>query len=330
MNEIEKKEATEQLAMSERFTAKVLKEFGENVAGPAVVTDLHRSLIQGYFIAIDRALAVAEENRVRKNAKNTDPKFNNDLPVVWANVNLTDLAIDLMHYAKLGLDMQGDNMLFAIPYKNNKRNLYDVVLMEGYNGIRLIAEKYAVETPKNVVVEVVYSTDVFKPCKKDRTHPVESYEFEIANPFDRGEIVGGFAYLEFDDPAKNRLIMMSMHDINKRKPASASPEFWGGTKTVWENGKKTEVQMEGWLDEMVRKTLIREAYSSKYLPRDPYKVDEVYRTIQAREYEYAKIAADAEIKELANTVDINPDTGEVDAPIVIDVASAAAKSTPDF
>jgi uncharacterized protein (DUF1501 family) len=81
---------------------------------------------------------------------------------------------------------------------------------------------------------------------------------------------------------------------------------------------------------MVRKTLIREAYSAKYLPRDPYKVDEIYRTIQAREYEYAKIAADAEIKELANTVDINPDTGEVDAPIVIDVASAAAKSTPDF
>jgi recombination protein RecT len=120
MNDIEKKEATEQLAMSERFTAKVLKEFGENVAGPSVVTDLHRSLIQGYFIAIDRALAVAEENRVRKNEKNTDPKFNNDLPVVWANVNLTDLAIDLMHYAKLGLDMQGDNILFAIPYKNNK------------------------------------------------------------------------------------------------------------------------------------------------------------------------------------------------------------------
>lgn len=322
----------EMLAASERFTGEVMRQFGSNVSGPLAVTEFQKSLIQGYFVAIDRALAVAEENRVRKNKNNTNHDYDNALPVTWNNVNLTDLAIDLMHYARLGLDMQGDNVLFAIPYKNNKRNLYDVVLMEGYNGVRLIAEKYAVEVPCNVVVEVVYSSDRFQPFKKDRTHQIESYEFEITSPFDRGKIVGGFAYLEFTDPVKNKLIVMSMHDINKRKPSAASPEFWGGKKTVWENGKRQEVEVDGWLDEMVRKTIIREAFSAKHLPRDPFKVDEVYRSIQSREYEYAKIAAEAEIKELANTIEIDPDTGAVGDTITVDLGKAAqaADENPDF
>ena len=328
----ENNQSTEMLAVSERFTSQILKEFGGNVAGACPVTEHQRALIQGYFIAIDRALAVAEQNRINKNKNNTNHDYDNTLPVVWNNVNLTDLAIDLMHYAKLGLDMQEENMLFAVPYKNNKRGLYDVVLMEGYNGIRLIAERYAIEKPKNMAVEVVYSTDKFRVFKKDASHRTEGYEFEITDPFARGNIVGGFAFMEFDDPAKNRVIVMSMNDIKKRKPTNASPEFWGGKKSVWENGKKTEVELEGWLDEMVRKTIIREAYSAKHLPRDPQKVDDAYRRMQARELEYARIAAADEIKQMANTIDVNPDTGEVEAPIVLNLGEAAkaAAENPDF
>ena len=325
-------ENKDMLAVSERFTAQILKEFNGSVAGDVSVTDHHRSLIQGYFIAIDRALAVAEENRIKKNKKNNDHSYDNNLPVVWNNVNLTDLAIDLMHYAKLGLDMQEDNMLFAIPYKNSKRNLYDVVLMEGYNGIRLLAERYAVDRPRNVVVEVVYSTDKFRAVKKDLSHKYEGYEFEIANPFARGEIVGGFAFLEFYDPVKNKLITMSIAEINKRKPTNANPEFWGGKKTVWENGQRTEIELDGWQDEMVRKTIIREAYGKKHLPRDPQKVDDAYRHIQMREFEYAQIAAAEEIKQLANTVDVDPATGEISEPIVVDLGKAnpPEAENPDF
>lgn len=53
---------TESLSNSEAFTNKVLKEFGSNVAGSIQVTDYQRQLIQGYFIATDRALKMAEEN----------------------------------------------------------------------------------------------------------------------------------------------------------------------------------------------------------------------------------------------------------------------------
>lgn len=325
--------AGEQLAVSEKFTNKVLKEFGGSVAGAMQVTDYQRTLIQGYFIAIDRALKAAEEERLRKNAGNSDHKYDNDLPVNWNTVNLNDLALDLVHYARMGLDMMQDNMLFPIPYRNNKRNWYDINLMEGYNGIRYIAEKYAVEVPTAVTVEVVYSTDGFRPVKKGRDNRVENYEFEITNPFDRGEIVGGFAYLEFTDPSKNELIIMSMKDIEKRKPAYASANFWGGEATEWDHGKKVKVQKEGWLYEMVRKTIIREAYSAKHLPRDPKKIDDAYQYAKFREARYAEIEAQAEIDANANTTLIGgaapaslPEPTEREIPC--DTDSVGAKKQP--
>lgn len=295
-------QTVEQLTMSERFTNKVLQEFGGNVAGALQVTDYQRTLIQGYFIVIDRALKAAEEERVRKNAANKNHDYDNNLPISWKTVNLNDLALDLVHYARMGLDMMQENMLFPIPYKNNKRNWYDVNLMEGYNGIRYIAEKYAVEVPTAVTIEVVYSTDTFKPIKKGKDSRIENYEFKINNAFDRGEIIGGFAYLEFTDPTKNELIIMSMKDIKKRKPKYASANFWGGVQKVWENGKQVETECEGWLDEMVRKTIIREAYSAKHLPRDPKKVDDNYQYMKMREARYAEIEAQTEISANANAI----------------------------
>lgn len=302
---IEKKEQS----WGERFTNMVLKEFKGGV-GQLEITDAQRSLIQGYFISIDRALKTAEEERQRKNSNNKNHEYDNNLPVTWATVNTTALALDLVHYAKIGLDMGLDNMLFPIPYRNNKTGQYDITLMEGYNGKRYIGEKYALDKPVSVTVEVVYSTDHFKPIKKDANHE-EGYEFEVTNPFDRGEIVGGFAYLAFEDKSKNKLVVMSRAEIEKRKPQYASANFWGGKQKVWENGKQVEVESEGWYPEMVRKTLIREAYSAKYLPRDPQKIDDSYRAAKARELEYAKIEADAEIAENGNKIYVDPSAVEV-------------------
>lgn len=299
--------------VSEKFTAKVLREFGSTVSGAMEVTDFQKRLIQGYFIVIDRALKNAEEERVRKNGSNRDHKYDNNLPVVWQNVNLNDLALDLVHYARLGLDMQQDNMLFPVPYKNNKKNCYDVTLTEGYNGKRYIALKYALDIPVGETIELVYSTDTFVPHMRDSAHPTATYEFQINNPFDRGEIVGGFGYLEFADPAKNELIIMPLKAILKRRPEHASANFWGGTQKVWENGKQVEKESEGWFEEMCRKTLIREVYSAKHLPRDPQKIDDTYQLLKAREARYAEIQAQAEIDAEANAILIDTDTAPTPA-----------------
>ena len=299
-NESQAVQKTDSFNMSERFTQKVLKEFGSNVAGALQVSDYQRQLIQGYFIGIDRSLKIAEEGRLRKNENNKDHKYDNSLAVSWANINLNDLALDVVHYARMGLDMMQKNNLFPIPYKNNKTQKYDVNLMPGYNGIRYMAEKYAVEKPGAVTIELVYTTDIFQPIKKSATNPFDSYEFLIKEPFNRGDIVGGFGYVEYPDKSKNKLIIMSRDEIEKRKPAYAAAEFWGGTVKVWEGGKQVEKDSDGWLAEMCKKTLVREVFSAKNMPVDPKKIDDAYQYMKMREARYAELEASAEIDENAN------------------------------
>ena len=324
---------------SERFTATVMRQFGSTVGLPQV-TDYQRQLVQGYFIAIDRALKAAEEERLRKNNNNRDHKYDNDLPVTWANVNLTDLALDVVHYARMGLDMMQDNHLFPIPYKNSKTRKYDLTLMPGYNGIQYIAEKYALEKPAAVTIELVYSTDTFKPIKKTAGVQVEAYEFAINNPFARGEVVGGFGYIEYTDPLKNKLVIMTLKDILKRKPQYASPNFWGGKQKVWEGGKQVEKETEGWFEEMCLKTLKREVYSAKHIPRDPKKVDDNYQYMKMQEARIADLQAQAEIDAYANgdVIDTTPELPPAapeslppapDAPAGYKVDQATGELVPD-
>jgi recombination protein RecT len=304
-NELAKTPASAPASASKRFTEKVLREFA--VTAPQGVMDLNdhqRRIIQGYFIVIDRNLKAAEEERLRKNASNSEERYNNNVPCDWQHVNMTDLALDAVHYARMGLDMQEKNHLFPIPYLNKKGGFYDITFMVGYSGKQYITEMYAIVLPKSVTIEVVYSTDVFKPLKKSKSNPVESYEFDITNAFDRGDIIGGFGYIEYDEPSKNTLIIMSLNDIMKRKPPYASARFWGGKSSEWKNGKKVEVELDGWLDEMCRKTLVREVFSGKYIPLDPGKIDDNYQYLREREVVYAEAEVAQDALENANRTPI--------------------------
>lgn len=294
-----------ELNFSERFTNKVVAEFGSK-AGVLRISDYQRSLVQGYFVGINRALEKAEEERIRKNESNRDHKYDNDLPINWNNVNMQDLALDVVHYARIGLDMMQENHISPIPYRNKKTGKYDITLMPGYNGIRYIAENYALVKPKSVTIDLVYSTDVFKPIKKSISHPIEAYEFEITNPFDRGEIIGGFGYIEYEESSKNELVIMTMKDIIKRKPQYASANFWGGQTTEYKNGKKEMIEKEGWLEEMCRKTLVREVYSAKHIPRDPRKIDENYIYMRQQESKLHEVEEGVrnEINITANSIPI--------------------------
>ncbi len=315
------------LSNSQRFANKVIAEFA--MSAPDGMTeqlnDSQRRIIQGYFIVIDRTLKAAEAERLRKNEKNTNHDYDNPIPYDWTKVNMTDLALDAVHYARMGLDMQEKNHLFPIPYANKKGGFYNITFMTGYSGIQFISEKYALNPPKNVIVEVVYSTDVFKPYKKSVKNNVESYEFEITNPFDRGDIIGGFGYIAYEDPEKNTLVIMSKAAMDKRKPQYASANFWGGKTTEYKNREKVEVEIEGWQDEMYRKTLIREVYSSKYITRDPSKTDENYLYMKEREVIYAQAEAEQDAIENANKIPI--DLPEPEAPAMLPDNTAAV---PDF
>ncbi|MDR1438748.1 MAG: recombinase RecT [Clostridiales bacterium] len=286
------------LPASQRFAAQVYHQYGHDTMGACRATPYQRQLIEGYFIAIDRALAAAEEKRI---SGNKSAKYRNDLEVSWANVDLYELALDVMHFSRMGLDMMMPNHLFAIPFKNNRRGKYSVTLMPGYDGIRHMAEKYAADKPSAVTVELVYSKDRFRPIKKCLANQIESYEFEVPSPFDRGEIVGGFGYIEYPDPLKNKLVTMPKPAMDKRKNAGhAAAEFWGGKKKVWENGSRVETETDGWADEMYLKTLKREVYSAKHMPLDPMLLDEDYAYARKRDAENAEREFAEAVAEKAN------------------------------
>lgn len=255
-----------QPTQSERFTQAVMKEFTSN-AGSLDITKFQRKLIQNYFIKLDMTLKESEVKRQSK--RNADPT-----EYIWKNVNMAQLALDVVAYSSIGLDPLQDNHINLIPYLNKKTLLFDIGFIIGYEGMKIKGLKYGFDVPDDVIVEVVYSNDTFKSYKKNKDNKVESYDFEINDDFDRGEVRGGFYYHVFhENPEKNKLKVMTMRDIEKRIPKYASAEFWGGEKDKWENGQKVGVEkVEGWFDEMVEKTIKRAAYNA--ITIDSEKIDE--------------------------------------------------------
>lgn len=294
------------LTASERFMNKVIAEFSSGV-GELALTDFQKRLAQNYFIAIDLALKTAETKRLAKK-KDRDP-----LPVTWENVNMEALARNVVTYARLGLDPMQKNHINVMPFKNNAMNKYDIGFIEGYRGIELKAKKYGLDIPDGVVVELVYTNDKFKPIKKDHNNKYESYEFEVVDAFDRGEIKGGFYYHIYSkNPEKNKLVTFTLKEILKRKPKYASPEFWGGEKAVYdESGKRVGTeQVEGWFEKMCYKTVYRAAFND--ITIDSQKVDDDYLRSKQMEMQMAELEVEAEIAENANKEVIDIDAA-VDA-----------------
>lgn len=290
-------ENKKQLSPSERFTQAVMREFPTGEDAKVTLSERQKKLINHYFIKLDSALKDAE---IRRYAGTNNLEFS------WSNVNIHKLAQDVIPYSSIGLDPLQPNQINLIPYKNSKTNKYDITLMPGYNGLELKAKKYGFEVPDDVTFELKYSTDVFKSYKKDRNNSVENYDFEITNDFDRGELQGGFYYMEYkDNPEKNKLVVMSRSAIEKRRPEYAAAEFWGGEKDKWEydqsQGKKVKngkVQVEGWEEEMFLKTLKRHCWNSINI--DSEKIDDNLMKVIESEMQSNERALKEDIQQNAN------------------------------
>lgn len=261
--------------LSERFSNKVIQEFTGNV-GNITLSDHHRRLIQNYFIATDQSLKMAEDKRLKK-----DEKYRDEVPVTWDNVNMESLAISVVACAKIGLDPSLPNHINIIPYKNNRTKKYDIGFIDGYRGKELKAKKYGFDVPDDIIVKLVHKNEKFTPIYKDKDNSIEHYLHKPAeDPFNPGEITGGYYYHSYTDcPEKNKLMFYNLAEILKRKPEYASTEFWGGEKTKWEKDEKTgknkkvgTEQVEGWFSEMCWKTIYRMAYNAITL--DSEKIDE--------------------------------------------------------
>lgn len=302
---------TKQLAKKEQspaeiFMSRVIAEFtsGDN---EIALTQFQRRLAKNYFITLDAVLAKAEAGRLKKSEK-----WRDKVPVTWDHVNMRELAQDVVAVCRTGLDPAQKNHINMIPYKNNTTTLYDIGFIEGYRGIELKSVKYGLDVPDAVIVKLVYSNDKFQPLMKEWGRDVEAYEFRVVDAFDRGHVIGGFYYHVYSDtPEKNKLVVMTLKDIEKRKPKYASPEFWGGEKPIWENGKKTgkTETIDGWHKEMQWKTVCRAAYND--ITIDSQKIDTDYMRMKEMEGSVAEHNVQAEIDRKANREFIDIESGEV-------------------
>lgn len=275
----EQKQEVAVTTSSERFLNNVQLQFATEAGNPVAFSQYEKQLAQHLFLKLDSVLKDLEAKRVQKGDKRS--------PYDWNNVNMRKLSLDAVHTVQLGLDALISNHVHPVPYFNSKEKKYDLDLRVGYVGKLYYRMEAAVEKPKDIIMELVHSTDYFKPIKKSFSNNQESYEFEIKEPFKRGDIIGGFGYLVFDDPSKNKLIMVSEDDFEKSRKAAAGDTFWKGHP-----------------EKMKYKTLVHRV--TEKLQIDPKKVNASYLHMENKDEEET---ARREINEHANkeVLDIEPD-----------------------
>lgn len=269
---------------AERFRITTERLMAESTGMNVELSDHQKRLMQGYFVMVDMALAETK--------KKTDK---GPVSLTWNDINMQKLATAVVANAQVGLDPSIKNHMSAIAYYNSDEKNYVINLQRGYVGTEFIARTHSLDPIRDIVFELVYSNDAFKVVKKGG-EGVETYEFAIKNPFDRGKLIGGFGYVIYEDARKNKVITMSKTDMDKRRKAAK-------TQTIW----------NAWEDEMYYKTLVNFVCSPKNIPLNPASIADYSRHLRMKELEFAKLEAkgalvpvgyDAEYKEVGADDDI--------------------------
>ncbi|WP_026701481.1 recombinase RecT [Salibacterium aidingense] len=277
---------------SERFMNNIQAQFAAEAGSPVAFSEYEKQLAQHLFLKLDSVLQEFEAKRVK------DGKTN-QTPYTWHNLNMRKLSLDAVHTVQLGLDALIANHVHPVPYFNSKEKKYDLDLRVGYVGKAYYRMEAAVEKPKDIITELVYSNDHFKPIKKSAGNEIENYEFEIQNPFDRGNVIGGFGYLSYEDPTKNKIILVTEEDFQKSRKAAAG-------KTFWDNHPI----------EMRYKTLVHR--TTEKLKIDPKKVNASYLYMENKDEEEAMRR---EVNENENTQYLDVEVTPVEDPSELETDS---------
>lgn len=249
---------------SEQFLAHVQKNVAAQLNNPMAFSDLQKTLTQHLFVKIDSALRAAEIKRLGNTKKANDPA------VTWANVNMLDLSLRAVHIVNLELDAAVPNHVHVVAYLNSRTRQYDVDLRIGYSGVDHVARKFAIEPPLDIVYKLVHETDTFDYGITGEG--IHYYDYKQSSPFNPGRVIGGFGYISYENPRKNRVVIVEFREFEKARRASQGVEFWGGEKTKWVNNKPSGTEtVEGFEKEMQYKTVVHRV--CKHIPLDPRRIN---------------------------------------------------------
>lgn len=227
--------------VSARFMTNVEQQFVAQMGEGAQLTAHQRKLVQHVYLLVDAALRTQE---VKRTDKWTPEKLavasEQPRAFTWHHVDRQKLALDTVHRVNLGLDGLMPNHLAPVFYWDDRKKKYNTNLQLGYMGRDFIARQYAVEpAPIAILYHLVHASDEFEALPASAEHDSDTFRFRIPNPFDRGEIVGGFGFIRYDDPRMNRLVLVTQRDFQRAQAAAKSDVFW--RDNVVEMHRKTVV-----------------------------------------------------------------------------------------
>lgn len=256
-NEIEKSDDVQ--AYSARYIEAIEKEYSGVINQDFKLDKHQRKLAYNMMLLLQNSLNEYEAKRVSDG-------HNNKMPYTWANVDMPRVARDSIHRIMLGLDAMIPNHVSCIPYFDKAKGKYKLDMQVGYVGKDYYRRKMAIDAPKDIIYELVHENerDDFIIHKRDLNNDVESYSFNISNPWQRGEIIGGFGYLMFEDATKNKVVIVSEDDFKKYEACAKSPAFWNK-----------------WPVEMRYKSLVHR--TTEKLMMDPEKVNASYHYVEEQE-----------------------------------------------
>lgn len=288
-----------QPAISEKFLAQVEKQFKAELGSAVAWSPLERTLGQHMFVKIDQALAEAETRRASNQYKKNDP------PITWANVNMTKLATDVVHTVHLELDAYVKNHLFTIPYLNKRTGKYDLDLRIGYAGVDHTRRKFSLYPILDITYQLVHEGDEFEMYRDELG--IQRYRYQPANYFKPKEVIGGFGYVQYEDPRRNVVVVVEYREFEKAMKASGGTDFWGGEQTKWENGQKVKAGYdEKFRKEMQYKTVVHRVCSKIAL--DPAKVNtSMLESLEAKSFNAIEADVRSEMDENANKDTISVD-----------------------
>jgi len=267
------KDKQQKPVVSQRFVKEVRRQFAEEMGESLEFSDYQKKLAQHMFLKVDESLKEFEDRRLSKNNKKT--------PYTWDNVNMKSLALEAVYKVSLGLDALMKNHVHPVPYYNKHNKNYDIELTTGYKGLIYIAKNYSLDPqPIDIKAELVHENDHFVPLKSNFEREVESYEFEIKNPFDRGQVQGGFGYIQFNNPELNQLVLVQKEDLEKAEKAAPMQAIW-----------------DKWREKMQRKTVVRRTVDE--IDLDPEKTNA--KALVHEETGHTENKVQREIEENANS-----------------------------
>lgn len=288
--------------LAEKVSGNLSKASGDSLHWTAYQTRLAINL----GVKIEMRLSEMETRRLASNQK----KDQDALPITTANIDMTALITRVKDIVALDLDASLPNHVNIIPYFNNKSQLYDINIRPGYEGSHHSKTKLCINPPKKSVYKLVFATDFF-----DIEENAAGGEKPIHKPTsffqDRGEVVGGYAWYQFEDPALDYVVIVDEYEFEKARKAAGGPDFWGGDfqETKWvdgDNGRRVPVKVgepvydQKFEREMQYKTVVWRG--TKTLKYDPMKVNiDAVLTMEASEV--AEIGGEVaeEIQQLAGS-----------------------------